>query len=99
MTNKITWSSEADIATLRRRAEGLPWHTLAAELKVGRNSVIERARRLGLPALTSLRTNVGKLRAPHNDRQPLSAGHPITWSAITKGTTLDGITYPFPVFL
>ena len=33
------------------------------------------------------------------DRPALPAGHPISWRAITDGTVLDRVAYPFPVFL
>ena len=38
-------------------------------------------------------------RPGHNDRPPLPAGHPLTWSILTDGTPLSGSEYPFPVFL
>ena len=99
MTNKITWSNEADGAILRLRAAGIPWHKLAAELRVGRNSVIERARRLGLPAVKIDRPPSLQCKAVRDDRLPLGAGHPISWSVITDGTVLQGSPYPYPVFL
>jgi hypothetical protein len=37
-------------------------------------------------------------RPGHNDRPPMPAGHPISWRLLTDGTTLEGATYPFPVF-
>jgi hypothetical protein len=35
-------------------------------------------------------------RPGHDDRQPLPAGHPVSWGAITKGTVLEGTAYPAP---
>ena len=99
MTNAITWSNHADVAILRLRAAGRPWPAIAAELQVGRNSVIERARRLGLPAVIKLPKPALLRLAARTDRLPLPAGHPTTWSAITAGTVLDGVPYPYPVFL
>jgi hypothetical protein len=30
------------------------------------------------------------------DRPPLRAGHPISWAALTSGTLLDGVAFPWP---
>ena len=97
MTNAITWSHYADTAILRLRAAGQPWPAIASELRVGRNSVIERARRLGLPP--AIRLAPPSLPRPMPRVEALPAGHPITWSAITSGTLLDRVPYPLPVFL
>lgn len=37
-------------------------------------------------------------RPNENDRPALPAGHPVTWGALVRGTTLEGQGYPFPVF-
>ncbi len=99
-----TWSPLADRHLLHMRAAGLPWRVIAAELQVGRNAAIERARRLGVRVQTRMmpapRPTPEPAPAPaRNDRAPLPAGHPITWCAITDGTPLDGSPYPHPVFL
>lgn len=36
-------------------------------------------------------------RHGHDYREPLPAGHPVTWGAITVGTELAGSDYPLPV--
>ena len=99
MTNAITWSQYADTAILRLRAAGRPWPAIASELRVGRNSVIERARRLGLPPAIRLAPPSLPRPVARVERLALPAGHPITWSAITSGTLLDHVPYPLPVFL
>lgn len=97
MAQQITWSRDADAAILHLRAAGTPWPRVAAHLQVGRNAVIERARRLGLrPAAQPTRQAT---QAPRIDRPALQAGHPLSWDAITHGTTLHGMAYPLPVFL
>lgn len=35
---------------------------------------------------------------PLAEREPLPAGHPDSWGAITAGTLLDGTPYPLPFF-
>ncbi len=80
------------------RAAGLPWHAVASHLGVGRNSVIERARRLGLPPLTRIPTPP-RPAIERVDRPALPPGHPLSWQAITNNSALEGTPYPFPVFL
>ena len=98
MTAAIAWSPQADALILQLRAAGFPWRTLANELRVGRNSIIERARRLGLPPAS-------KTYAPprpileRTERLPLPPGHPLSWHAITNNSPLEGEPYPYPVFL
>jgi hypothetical protein len=38
-------------------------------------------------------------RPRRDDRPALPAGHPESWGAITRGTVLDGASYPHPVFV
>jgi hypothetical protein len=95
----ITWSPVADRHILRLRAAGAPWHQIAAELRVGRNAAIERARRLGVPPATRMPQPAPAPVLPRADRPPLPAGHPLTWGTITDQTSLHGSAYPHPVFL
>jgi hypothetical protein len=95
----ITWSPIADRHILRLRAAGTPWHQVAAELRVGRNAAIERARRLGVPPANRRPQPAPVPVAPRADRPPLPAGHPLTWGIITNQTALHGCAYPHPVFL
>jgi hypothetical protein len=98
MSLAITWSSHADAQLLQLRAAGLPWHAVASHLQVGRNSVIERARRLGLPPITRMQPPPRPV-LERTDRPALPPGHPLSWLAITSNSTLAGEPYPFPVFL
>lgn len=98
MPVSIVWTQHADSRLLHLRAGGLPWHTVAADLRVGRNAAIERARRLGLTPLTRVRP-ARPMAVERIDRNPLPPGHPISWQAITDRTSLAGERYPYPVFL
>ena len=98
MALPLTWTAQTDASLLRLRAAGLPWHAVAAEMRIGRNAIIERARRLGLPALKRTRP-VLKPAVVRIDRPPLPPGHPLTWCAITDHSPLQGAPYPYPVFL
>ncbi|WP_158746063.1 hypothetical protein [Acidisphaera sp. L21] len=94
----IAWTQSSDTRLLSLRARGFPWYAVAADLRVGRNAVIERARRLGLPPLTRIQPPP-RATVERVDRQPLPPGHPICWQAITNGTSIEGEPYPYPVFL
>jgi hypothetical protein len=98
MSTAIIWSSHADAQLLHLRAAGMPWHAVASQLQVGRNSVIERARRLGLPPITRMQP-LARPVPQRTDRPALPPGHPLSWLAITSNSTLEGLPYPFPVFL
>lgn len=56
--------------------------------------------RIGL--LTRRAPAVMPLPAPEVNeatREPLPAGHPVTWGLLTAGSLLEGARYPFPVRL
>ncbi len=98
MAFPIAWTAYSDTILLDLRAAGLPWHVVATKLRVGRNAAIERARRLGLPALSQPRPTP-KPSVERTDRPALPPGHPLTWCAITDNSPLQGNAYPYPVFL
>ena len=79
------------------RAEGVTWDAAALRLAVGRNTVIERARRIGIQKRGAVQPPPPELHEPI-DRRPRPAGHAETWGAITVGTVLEGEAYPYPVF-
>lgn len=96
MPAKLEWAETMDEHLLQLRRERTPWDVIAQRMGLSRNTVIERARRIGV----AKRSKVG---APHlvtesDDRAPRPAGHPFTWGAITSGTVLEGAEYPYPLF-
>ncbi len=98
MPAALTWTQFSDARLLHLRASGRSWNAVAAELRIGRNAAIERARRLGLPPVTRIqpppRTAIERI-----DRPALPPGHPFSWQIINAGTCLAGEPYPYPVFL
>lgn len=94
MTNKHRWTAAEDSQLRRLRAEGATWDAIAAVLHLTRWTVIERGRRLGV------RRPPPDFVPPAEDpaREPLPAGHPRSWGAITAGSVLEGTSYPLPVF-
>ena len=97
MPVKYEWSAAQDETLRGLRAAKVTWDEAAVRLGVGRNTVIERARRIGIQKR-------GVVQPPppiiHEalDRRPRPAGHRDTWGTITAGTVLDGEAYPYPVF-
>ncbi len=91
-----SWTPALDSRLLALREAGVTWPDLAQALGLGRNTVIERGRRLGARKLPPQRPVV-VIEAL--DRPPRPPGHPDSWGAITAGTVLEGAAYPFPVFI
>ena len=96
MAQRFEWTQARNRQVLQMRGAGATWDTVAAAIGVGRNSVIDHARRLGVRK----RSPVGTLAAPREatDRPARPSGHPDTWGLITAGTVLEGAPYPWPVF-
>jgi hypothetical protein len=91
-----TWAKARDEQLRDLREAGLTWDGIAEAMGLGRNTVLERARKIGI--------RMWRQRAPAalveaRDRPPRQAGHPQTWGMITAGTVLEGERYPYPVFL
>jgi hypothetical protein len=73
------------------RLEGASWDAIAAALKVSPTEAIMRADRIGMRGLPA--------RPPRREdpaREPLAAGHPLSWGVLTQGTSLAGTRYPLP---
>ena len=93
MPTPLVWTEPRDTILFTLRAEGRSWDAIAAVLGISRWATIERGRKLGAqkppPSLAAAAFADGA-------REPLPAGHPMSWGAITAGTLLDGATYPYP---
>jgi hypothetical protein len=99
MGKPIDWTDEMDATILRMRRHAGTWTAIAAALKVSEQAVKTRGHNvLGLPARKAAPPPAAKM-LDHQAREPLPAGHPIAWDAITEGTTLAGARYPHPVRL
>ena len=94
MPQKLHWTEGQDNQIRRLRAEGASWDAVATALGLGRWTVIDRGRRIGV------RRPLRQVLPPREDpgRAPLPAGHPRTWSILTAGTVLEGTPYPLPCF-
>ncbi len=94
MPPAITWTDDADALIRDLRTAGHSWDAIARALGTARWTAIERAKTLGihLPLPHPPRA----ARAPGSGREPLPAGHPVTWGALVDGTLLAGAAYPYP---
>jgi hypothetical protein len=97
MKSRIAWTPGLDSQIRDLRREGVTWDRIADSLGLGRNTVLERGRRIGARRPPG-RQAVAAAEEPR-DRLPRQAGHPDTWGLITAGTVLEGEPYPYPVFL
>jgi hypothetical protein len=96
MRPKLVWTEAADQRLRSLRFAGLTWDQVALEFELGRNTVLERGRRIGARGPGRRAEQVAVMAA---DRPALPPGHPIMWNLLTDGTVLAGQPYPFPVFL
>ncbi len=94
MPPALNWTSDADalIRDLRHRAHS--WDTIARALGTSRWAAIERAKLLG--AYLPLPAPFRAARRADTGREPLPAGHPVTWGTLMAGTLLEGAAYPYP---
>jgi hypothetical protein len=95
MRAPVRWSAALDDQLKALRAAGLTWDAVAQEMALGRNTVLERGRRIGARKLPPPMPE--SLEAA--DRPARPPGHPVSWGLITAGTVLEGQPYPYPVFL
>jgi hypothetical protein len=94
LPQKLEWTDAQDLTIRRMRVEGSTWDSIAATLGISRYTTIQRGRRIG-----AVRPPADFIPAPEDPRrEPLPAGHPRSWGAITDGTLLEGAAYPLPVF-
>jgi hypothetical protein len=96
MRSQVRWTPELDMRLAALRASGMTWDGIAAEMGLGRNTVLERGRRIGARRKPQPRPSLAE---EARDRPPRQAGHPLTWELINRGTVLEGEAYPYPVFL
>ncbi len=96
MRAHVHWTPALDERLKGLREAGVTWDGIAEALGLGRNTVLERGRKIGA---RRLRPVVAPVVEEARDRPARQAGHPITWGLLTAGTVLDGEAYPYPVFL
>ncbi|MGR3717161.1 MAG: hypothetical protein ACU0B1_10480 [Thermohalobaculum sp.] len=93
MRRGTIWTPALDARLLALRWDGQTWDAIAAEMGIGRYTVVERGRRLGArraPRMIAAAEDPGRPARP--------AGHPACWDLLIAGTVLEGAAYPYPVF-
>jgi hypothetical protein len=96
MRGAVVWTEALDEQLRILREARLTWDRVAVEMGLGRNTVLERARRIGA---RTKRRSLPVEATEARDRPARPAGHPQTWGMLTAGTVLEGEAYPYPVFL
>ena len=96
MRAATVWTVALDERLTGLRESGMTWDAVAEAMGLGRNTVLERARKIGARLR---RPAVATVPLEARDRPARQAGHPLTWGLLTAGTVLDGERYPLPVFL
>ena len=96
MRAHVKWTPELDETLRNLRSAGVTWDGIANAMSLGRNTVLERGRKIGARRLPPVQPQIAE---EARDRPPRQAGHPATWTIITAGTLLEGEAYPYPVFL
>lgn len=91
MPRRNIWTEGQDAQIRRLRTEGTNWDGIAQALGMSRWTVSERGRRLG-----AFKRPTRAPAGPQDDREPLPAGHPDSWGAITVGTALEGVLFQPP---
>lgn len=103
MPTKRAWTDAEDALVLRLEGEGATVAVIAAAIGVGVSSARTRTRTLGItrfdhrripPIPRNQASGAEPEREPGQHREPLPAGHPVTWGTITARTCLAGAAYP-----
>ena len=94
MPAPLVWTEARDTMLRDLRGAGKSWDIIGAALGISRWAANQRGHLLGAqkPPAPARDPN----SAPLSGREPLAAGHPVTWGAITAATLLAGTAYPFP---
>jgi hypothetical protein len=96
MRTYVRWSPELDERLRMLRSGGMTWDRIADAMGLGRNTVLERGRKIGAKRSVS---PAPCIHEEARDRPARQAGHPLTWGLINAGTVLEGEPYPYRVFL
>ena len=92
MGARIKWTEYRDDIIRDGREAGTTWDGIAAQLGFTRYAIITRAKEIGAWEMVARAT---QKKAPERSYEPLPAGHPASWGAITRGTWLDGAEYRY----
>ena len=81
-----TWTPAADAKIRQMRGYGASVREIARHFGIARNEVTVRVRALGLPIKQHVKP--ASPSPKYDTREPLPAGHPISWDLVTRGTSM-----------
>ena len=93
MPQKHAWNARSDASLARLRKRGFTWETIGFAFGLSRSAVIRRGMLIGLRQPPASRPDP-ELTNPGRD--PLRAGHPLSWGILTAGTLLENAPYTEP---
>jgi hypothetical protein len=93
---RLTWTAQADQRLAKMREQGASLRCMARAFGLSRSVVTARARAIGLEIPTKPELLPRPAYELSDNRDPLPAGHPISWGLITQGTSLEGNPYTPP---
>ena len=98
MPVKRIWTAEEDATIRQMRTAGATRAAIAEVLGVLSYTIQTRMRQLGVTirvAAVEVEETEEKISRPNGaEWDALPAGHPISWGAVTRGTWLEGTSYP-----
>ena len=101
MPGRVSWSPHADARLVKMHLDGLSLRAIALAFRLSRSTIACHARQIGLtvPTRPPLKRPLQPAESEQRDdcnREPLPAGHPISWNLITAGTCMEGEAYEYP---
>ncbi len=93
---RLTWTQQADQRLAKMREQGASLRCMARAFGLSRSVITARARTIGLEIPNRPMPAPKPAAELPENRDPLPAGHPISWGLITKGTSLEGSPYTPP---
>ena len=94
---RVRWTQQSDQKLAAMRKQGMSMRCMARSFGLSRSVITARARVLGLEIPTRPQSPPQNASVPQESgREPLPAGHALTWGIITQGTCLEGSSYTPP---
>jgi len=100
MPVRVSWTARADARLVKMHLDGLSLRAIASAFHLSRSAITSHARQIGLtlPSRPIAKRVVPLTQCSGLDdknREPLPAGHPISWDRITAGTCMQGEVYEY----
>ena len=98
---RVSWPPCADARLIKMHLDGLSLRAIASAFRLSRCAITRHARQIGLivpsrPVAKQSAHNAASEMRDDGNREPLPAGHPISWDLLTLGTCMEGEPYVHP---